>query len=115
MAQTCILRAFGLQMRFCLSLALRFVYVSFSSFLLSLIPRPFVQSFNRSSICMCLGSNTQLANSCLCPPVWFLFCLLGDVAFSQCNDVPSLFAFCMMESEYVVVRFPSGLCFGLDF
>ena len=48
-ARTCILRAFGLPMSCCLSLALRLFlfcrFISFSSVLVSLKPRPLVQSF----------------------------------------------------------------------
>ena len=107
--------------RFFILFFIFFSLVSFSSFLLSLNPRPFVQSSFFEIICMRPDSHTQLANNCLCPPLSLCFSFdsldrLDYVAISE-YYVPLPVPFCMESALYVSL---SGGIFlpcdhGLDF
>ena len=91
----------------CLSLALRlfsFVFV----FLLSLKPRPFVQSL-RSSICMRPQPHAVTLNKSLCPFLFVslrsFFFFFGDVAFSEYFCTITVYSSLSMESRSYVFPF----------
>ena len=94
MVRTCILRAFGLQMPWHLSLVLRlFCFASFSSLCFRCSCGP---SFNRPSICRRPDSHTYF--------FLFSFYLFGDVAFSEFFFAPLPF-FSLYESTSYVRSF----------
>ena len=77
------------------------VFGSFSYFLLSLNPRPFILFF---SISMCPGRHTQLADNCRCPLLFcFVFTFLGMPLFFSI-----MYRCCIHFYGEYVVRFSSG-------
>ena len=100
MAQTCILRAFGLQMSCRLSLVLRLLLFSFVSvFFLSLEPRPFIQSFFVLR-CTCAPTGTRSYPTTVCV-LFFVF-------------VSSFFCFCFFLFLFSFLPF-FCFCFFLFF